>query len=456
MKEGGRLLFRLLAVAGVAILAALVLAILHAAALAGETPEAERNEAIAPVEAAAPVQGDEATPAQEDSAEVPVPELPSDEPGDIGESAATPDAPLSPDSAFDTTAAPEGLEASEGPGLEFPAEALPGTTPVGDGGPGGTGDRAEGIIHIVEEGDTLWDLSDKYLGSPWMWPEIWERNRFLTNPHYIYPGIRIVIVLPPARDYMFDRTERVLVGEGTAATSPVDPGVGRRVLGIAPQEIVRAGEFVRKRPSGIGAIRDGRQPRVTFSKGDQVYLRLDREIPPGQMLGVYRIRGPVKGPAGRGVSGYVKYLVGVVQVTGMERRATTGVVRASYEDLLRTDVVSEELPGYTPVFVDPGEEGMESAVITARYENTEMATGDFVFLDRGEDAGVSVGNVFRILTDRTGMSPRFFEEKDDIRIEVAKAVVVKTNSDFSTAYVTRSQQSFAAGSVAVRGARLSP
>jgi len=33
-----------------------------------------------------------------------------------------------------------------------------------------------------------------YLGSPWKWTEIWERNRFLTNPHYIYPGIQVVIV----------------------------------------------------------------------------------------------------------------------------------------------------------------------------------------------------------------------------------------------------------------------
>jgi hypothetical protein len=456
MKEGGRLLFRLLAVAGVAILAALVLALLHAAALAGETPEAERNEAIAPVETAAPVQNGVGALAQEDSADVPVPESPSDEPGDVGESAAAPGEPLPSDSAFDMMAPPEGLETSEGPGLEFPAEALSATTPAKGSAPEGTEDRGKGIIHIVAEGDTLWDLSEKYLGSPWKWPEIWEQNRFLTNPHYIYPGIQIVIVLPPARAYMFDRMKRGLMGEETAGTPLAVPEGGWRVLGIAPQQIVRAGEFVRKRPSGIGAIRDGRQPRVAYSEGDQVYLRLSREIPPGQLLGVYRVRGPVKGPAGRGVSGYVKYLVGVVQVTGTERRTTIGVVRASYEDLLRTDVVSEELPGYTPIVVDPGDGGMESAVITARYENTEIATGDFVFLDRGEDAGVSVGNVFRILTGRTGMSTRFLEEKDDIRIEVAKVVVVKTNSDFSTAYVTRSQQSFAAGSAAVRGARLSP
>src|SRR5512141_2792143 len=59
---------------------------------------------------------------------------------------------------------------------------------------------AEGIVHTVVAGDTLWDLSAKYLGSPWKWTAIWERNRFITNPHYIYPGILVVIVPPGARE----------------------------------------------------------------------------------------------------------------------------------------------------------------------------------------------------------------------------------------------------------------
>jgi LysM repeat protein len=59
-----------------------------------------------------------------------------------------------------------------------------------------TAKPSEGIVHTVVAGDTLWDLSAKYLGSPWKWTEIWERNRFLTNPHYIYPGIQVVIVPP--------------------------------------------------------------------------------------------------------------------------------------------------------------------------------------------------------------------------------------------------------------------
>src|SRR5512139_4104293 len=57
----------------------------------------------------------------------------------------------------------------------------------------------EGLVHTVVEGDTLWDLASKHLGSPWKWTEIWERNRYVTNPHYIFPGNRIVIFPPGAK-----------------------------------------------------------------------------------------------------------------------------------------------------------------------------------------------------------------------------------------------------------------
>ena len=48
-------------------------------------------------------------------------------------------------------------------------------------------------LHIVETGDTLWDLGNKYLGNPFSWPQIWELNQWITDPHWIYPGDHLVI-----------------------------------------------------------------------------------------------------------------------------------------------------------------------------------------------------------------------------------------------------------------------
>jgi hypothetical protein len=48
-------------------------------------------------------------------------------------------------------------------------------------------------VHFVEKGDTLWDLGAKYLGNPFAWPQIWELNKWVKDPHWIYPGDPILV-----------------------------------------------------------------------------------------------------------------------------------------------------------------------------------------------------------------------------------------------------------------------
>ncbi len=330
--------------------------------------------------------------------------------------------------------------------------------------PAETPKSSEGIVHTVVAGDTLWDLSAKYLGSPWKWTEIWERNRFLTNPHYIYPGIQIVIVPPGPREFALGQepesasrpaeTVAAAAPPAEAVTPAVQPVVHPRVpyLDIEPEDFVRAGEFLKNAPRGIGHIVGGKDPKVGFVEGDTVYLSLRKEIPPGQLLGVYRVRGPIDSPGKRPVSGYVKYLIGVIQAGPKRGGETTAKVRKSFEDLTRADLISEEIPAYTPVRIDPGADGIPCSVITGRLENKELAQGDFIYLDQGASAGVAVGNVFRLFVP-TGAAAgaAYSSAPGTVQFEVARAVVVRVSPDFSTAYITNSTESFAAGVSARRG-----
>ena len=329
--------------------------------------------------------------------------------------------------------------------------------------PSETAMASGGIVYTVVAGDTLWDLSAKYLGSPWKWTEIWERNRFLTNPHYIYPGIQIVIVPPGPMEIALGQEPAPASGpaETAAAVVPsaerVDPAipvvVAPRVpyLDIKPADFVRAGEFLKEAPKGIGHVQGGKDPKVGFVEGDTVYLSLRKEIPAGQLLGVYRVRGPIDSPGKRSVSGYVKYLIGVIQAVPNVDGQATARVRQSFEDITRDDLISEEIPAYTPVRIDPGADGIPSSVITARLQNKELAQGDFIYLDQGASAGVVVGNVFRLLVPTQAAAGVSSSVSGTVQFEVARAVVVRVSADFSTAYVTRSTESFAAGVSARRG-----
>ncbi|MEW6618612.1 MAG: Ig-like domain-containing protein, partial [bacterium] len=48
------------------------------------------------------------------------------------------------------------------------------------------------LIHKTKDGDTLWDISEKYLQTPWLWMAIADYNK-LKNPHFILPGDMIKI-----------------------------------------------------------------------------------------------------------------------------------------------------------------------------------------------------------------------------------------------------------------------
>ena len=102
-------------------------------------------------------------------------------------------------------------------------------------------------LYTVRDGDTLWDLAERFYGNPYLWPQLWERNRYVLDAHWIYPGDPLVVGV------------EVVPIDQLADSSGAEGGAGSEGSGSG------AGE-------GAGA-------------GDESGLRLDRSVEPPVPLG---------------------------------------------------------------------------------------------------------------------------------------------------------------------------
>ncbi|NNL99210.1 MAG: LysM peptidoglycan-binding domain-containing protein, partial [Gammaproteobacteria bacterium] len=85
--------------------------------------------------------------------------------------------------------------------------------------------------YVVKKGDTLWDISGRFLRYPWQWPDIWEVNPQIENPHLIYPGDQLsltyrdgkpILSLARGRRVTLSPSVRAFSRDGAIAPIPLD------------------------------------------------------------------------------------------------------------------------------------------------------------------------------------------------------------------------------------------
>ena len=134
--------------------------------------------------------------------------------------------------------------------------------------------------YVVQRGDTLWDISARFLRDPWFWPEIWTVNPQVANPHLIFPGDVLTLVYVDGRPQLQLQRGPVVSGD----TERLSPRIREQDLADAipalPWEVIGAflnrgtvleRDQVRRLPYVV-ALEEG---RLVGAAGLKAYVRGD-------------------------------------------------------------------------------------------------------------------------------------------------------------------------------------
>lgn len=295
-------------------------------------------------------------------------------------------------------------------------------------------------VHVVVEGETLWDLAALYLADPLLWPDIYRLNTLVVeDPHWIFPGEELL--LAPA-----DATRVAAEPEGVTVVQPpgeqepeveMPPAVAtpppppptedaptvfmrERMARGGPQigirgsaysyRAVRVGEFyaagfltegdVFPWARVLGAIGRPTLGTLRSTSSAKIYNRIEIDAPAGaeyqigDSLLVARIGRDVSGGWGR-----VVVPTGIAVVTHVSGRRVAAELVRQFGRVADGQVAMPLEPFKDPgvVVPVPVENGMEGRVVVPRDRNVVHGQQDIIFIDLGRADGVTVGDVFEVI-----------------------------------------------------------
>lgn len=292
--------------------------------------------------------------------------------------------------------------------------------------------------HTVVRGDTLWDLSGKYLNNSWYWPKVWSYNPQIANPHWIYPGNQIRFSPGDA-----DLPTNVDVSR-TLETDEEEPAedvrtLGALELGSSAKAVWRAHNYFvsKEEQADAGQIVNAENEMIMQSQYDRVYIEQESPGQVGDHYAIYRTQEELVHPETGEEVGYAVDLIGGVTIDGHEGDFTTATISESYRPVQRGDFIGP-WPSAVNAKVDPAPNTVTAdGWVIATAGDSMILVGEYytVYVDLGTRDGVKPGNVLEVLRQRDG----YTEESDGLPTEqIGQLMILSAGEKASTALVTRS------------------
>ena len=260
--------------------------------------------------------------------------------------------------------------------------------------------------HIVVKGDTLWDISGKFLKQPWRWPEIWQMNRDqIKNPHLIYPGD--VVLLD-----MSSGSPRLRLGKKVgASTGKLQPTVySKPIQQVVPSIPPNAIEPFISQPLVIedGELNTGvkivamQEDRMLVGTGDSFYAS---GIPDASVekWHVFRKGKPLKDPGTGKIIAYEAFFLGNARLVKPGEPALLRVSLAK-EEIARGDRLipapEPEIISYVP---HRPEQDVSARVLGIYGGLREGGANSVVALNVGKNDGMEIGHVVALYRKRVSL-----------------------------------------------------
>lgn len=282
--------------------------------------------------------------------------------------------------------------------------------------------------HVVVRGDTLWDISGKFLVHPWCWPQVWNMNRDeIRNPHWIYPG-QIVY---------FDRVNgRLRLGQaGTDAKGGrLSPqvrieGMGRGAVTSIPASAIEA--FLTQpliieedELNGTPHIVAAQEGHVYLGKGEKAYVAGD--LKDSTSFQAFRPGAPLKDPETKKVIGYEAAFLGTLKLQRAGKtpdEAHSFIVVDSKQEMGIGDRLLPAPPTLIMNYVPhPPEQPVDARIVSIYGGVDNAGQNQVVTINRGSKDGIDIGTVLQLsrfgktVVDRSADKTSWYGSKPTVKL----------------------------------------
>jgi LysM repeat protein len=251
--------------------------------------------------------------------------------------------------------------------------------------------------YVVKRGDTLWGISKVFLRDPWFWPEIWQVNPQVHNPHLIYPGDTLRLVYIDGRPTLtLERGDSARVVprvrseplEGAVTSIPY-----QSVAAFMSKPSVLAKEQIKDAPYVLAT----RDRHVVMADGDTLYARgFKTPVELGTHYNVVRVGDALVDPDDNRVVGYDGIFTGAGHITRGGDPATLIMTESARE----TEAGDKLFVGGVDVPLDfvpsPPKMKTDGRIMAVSNGTTVIGQYEVVIINRGAADGLAPGNVLAV------------------------------------------------------------